>query len=194
MITVQTHIYMIRHAESIYIHGEERSRGITEEGDQNAKQIADLFTDIDVNAVISSPYKRAVQTVQYLADRKGLTIHTYEDLRERSIKSLDYESNWDTIVQAIEKSFDDKDYAMVGGETIHQVQDRSIPIIERLLERYAGQHVVIGTHGNIMTIIMNYYNSNYGFSFWKQTSMPDIYQCIFQDKRLVEVNRMWNPK
>lgn len=192
MTSIETHIYMVRHAESVHIHGEERSRGLTEKGLEYAKCIADVFADIQVDAVVSSPYRRAIQTVQYVAEQKELPIHEYENLRERSIIGQEYEEKWEVILQAIEKSFDDKDYSLHGGETTNQAQERSIPVLERLLEQYSGKHVIIGTHGNIMTIMMNYYDSNYGFHFWKQTTMPDIYHLIFRDMKLSKVERIWN--
>ena len=192
MTSTETHIYMVRHAESIYIHGEERSRGLTEKGLEYAKCVANVFADIKVDAVVSSPYRRAIQTVQYVADQKRLPIDEYENLRERLIKGPLYEEKWEVILQAIKKSFDDKDYSLHGGESTKQAQERSIPVLELLLELYAGKHVVIGTHGNMMTIMMNYYDSNYGFRFWKQTTMPDIYHLIFRDMKLTKVERMWN--
>lgn len=192
MTSIETHIYMVRHAESVHIHGEERTRGITEQGVEYSKSIADIFADIQVAAVVSSPYLRAVQTVQYVADQKGLPIQEYENLRERSIIGQEYEEKWEVILQAIEKSFDDKDYSLQGGETTNEAQGRSIPVLKLLLEQYEGKHVVMGTHGNIMTIMMNYYDSDYGFHFWKQTTMPDIYHLIFHDMKLTKVERMWN--
>lgn len=193
MISTETHIYMVRHAESIYIHGEERSRGLTEKGLEYARCVANVFSGMKVDAVVSSPYRRAIQTVQYVAEQKGLPIVEYENLRERLIKGPLYEEKWEVVLEAIKTSFDNKDYALDGGESTKQAQERSIPVLELLLKQYAGKHVVMGTHGNIMTIIMNYYDSNYGFSFWKQTTMPDIYHLIFRDMKLTKVERMWNP-
>ncbi|WIV20950.1 histidine phosphatase family protein [Paenibacillus polygoni] len=192
MISTETHIYMVRHAESIYIHGEARSRGLTEKGLEYARCVANVFSGIKVDLVASSPYRRAIQTVQYVAEQKGLSIVEYENLRERLIKGPLYEEKWEVVLEAIKTSFDDKDYALDGGESTKQAQKRSIPVLELLLKQYAGKHVVMGTNGNIMTLMMNYYDSNYGFSFWKQTTMPDIYHLIFRDMKLTKVERIWN--
>ena len=37
--------------------------------------------------------------------------------------------------------------------------------MEKLLDEFKGKSIVIGTHGNIMTIIMNHYNKEYGFVY-----------------------------
>ncbi|MNP25434.1 hypothetical protein D3C76_1182420 [compost metagenome] len=86
----------------------------------------------------------------------------------------------------------DKDFALEGGETTHRAQQRAIPIMESLLVEHRGKNIVIGTHGNIMTIIMNYYDDTFGFDFWNRTSKPDIYKMVFNGDQLEQVERIWN--
>lgn len=191
---MQTTIYMIRHAESPFVFGEEKTRGLSKEGLEKSKKVAEIFEDIDVDLIASSSYIRAIQTVEYLANKRNLPISKFEELRERPIKGLDYKLPWDELVKAIEKSFDDIDYSLRGGESTREAQERSIPIMEKLLNEFKGKSIVIGTHGNIMTIIMNYYNKEYGFNFWNSTSMPDIYKLSFVSNELKNVERLWNPE
>jgi len=188
---MKTHIFMIRHAESPFVFGEERSRGLSEDGFQAAMKVADILGSEEIHCVISSTYERAKQTVEFLADRKNLPIIEYEELRERPIKGLDYKSSWEDLLKAIEKSFSDLDYALEGGESTRQAQQRAIPIIFRLLDEYKGKNIAIGTHGNIMTIIMNYFDKNYGYDFWNSTSKPDIYRMTFLDGQLQNIDRLW---
>lgn len=191
---METIIYMVRHAESPFVSGQERTRGLSEEGLEKAKKVAETFEDIDVDLVVSSSYRRAMQTVEYLANEKGLPIIRFEELRERRIKGLDYKLPWDELVKVIEKSFVDIDFSLSGGESTRKVQERSIPMIEKLLDRYKGKSIVVGTHGNIMTIIMNYYNKEYGFNFWNSTSTPDIYKLSFVSNELRNIDRLWDPE
>jgi 2,3-bisphosphoglycerate-dependent phosphoglycerate mutase len=143
--------------------------------------------------MVSSSYRRAIQTIQYLAHNKELPIVEYAELRERQIKGQEYKSPWEELLKAIEKSFTDIDFALEGGESTMKAQQRAIPIIEKLLNDYKGKNIVIGTHGNIMTIIMNYYSKEYGFNFWSSTSKPDIYKMTFNSNKLMNVERMWDP-
>jgi len=129
-------------------------------------KVADILDFEDIHYIASSTYVRAKQTVQFLAERKNLPIIEYEDLRERPIKGLDYKAPWEVLLKTIERSFSEYDYALYGGESTRQAQQRAIPIINGLLKEYEGKNIVIGTHGNIMTIIMNYYDKTYGFEFW----------------------------
>ncbi|WP_309123010.1 histidine phosphatase family protein [Paenibacillus sp.] len=186
-----TQIYMIRHAESPFVFGEERSRGLSEEGFEAARKVADRLESEAIHGIVSSSYVRAKQTVQRLAERNNLPIIEYEELRERPIKGLDYQAPWEELLAAIEKSFKDPDFALEGGESTRQAQERAIPVIRTLLKEYEGKNVAIGTHGNIMTIIMNYYDPSYGFEFWNRTSKPDIYKMTFVDGRLHKIDRLW---
>jgi len=189
--TMKTTIYMVRHAKSPFEHGKERTRGLSPEGLEDAKEVAKYFEKVKVDYIVSSPYTRAKQTVQYIAEQKTLEIVEYEELMERPIKGLDYQTEWDVLQEAIRKSFEDKDFALKGGESTRKAQQRAIPVIEKLLEERQGENIVIGTHGNIMTIIMNYYDDRYGYDFWKSTSMPDIYKLIFENSKLTQVERIW---
>ncbi len=191
---MKTTIYMVRHAESPFIFGQEKARGLSEEGLADSRKIADIFEDIEISCIVSSSYRRAILTVQYLADKKGLSIIEFEELRERLIKGLDYKAPWEELLGAIEKSFIDIDFSLEGGESTRKAKQRAIHIIEKLLCGYKGKNIVIGTHGNIMTIIMNYYNKGYGFDFWKSTSKPDIYKMTFESNELMNIERLWDPR
>ena len=188
---METRIYMIRHAESPFVFGEERTRGLSEDGFQAARKIADILETEEIHCIVSSSYVRAKQTVEFLSERKGLPIIEYDELIERLIKGLDYKAPWEEILKAIEISFTDHDFSLEGGESTNKAQQRSIPIILKLLKEYEGKGIAIGTHGNIMTIIMNYFDYTYGFDFWNGTTKPDIYRMIFQEGQLKEVKRMW---
>jgi 2,3-bisphosphoglycerate-dependent phosphoglycerate mutase len=62
------------------------------------------------------------------------------------------------------------------------------------LEKYEGKNIVIGTHGNIMVLIMNHFDHQYDFYFWKKLDMPDIYKLTFEQKKLIDVQRIWGEK
>lgn len=188
---MKTTIYMIRHAESPFMIGQERSRGLSEHGKKDADKVKDIMQNKRIDVVVSSPYLRAIQTVQGIANSNSLTIQEYEELRERPIKGLEYILSEKELLEAIKKSFEDMHFCLQGGETTSQAQKRAIPIIRTLLEKYKGKNIVIGTHGNIMTIIMNFFQKKYGYDFWINTSKPDIYQLVFDDEQLIDVNRLW---
>ncbi len=74
MEEVTTKIYMVRHAESKYVPGVERTRGLTDKGILDSKIVADILQD-EIDVVVSSPYQRAIQTVDELANRLNLRLN-----------------------------------------------------------------------------------------------------------------------
>lgn len=61
-----------------------------------------------------------------------------------------------------------------------------------LLKNNIGKKVVIGTHGDIMSLMINYFDKNYGFDFWHNSSMSDIYRIEFKLQVLVRVDKLWH--
>ena len=186
---METTIFMIRHAESPFIFGKERTRGLSKKGEEDVRAITKALLSFNIDVIVSSPYTRAIQTIQGLADAHKLEIQTIEELREKQLKGA-YQLHAEEIDEAIKKSFHDLDYCLDGGESSRDVQNRAIPEIIHLLEKYAGQTIAIGTHGNIMAIIFHYFDAHYGYDFWKSTSKPDIYQLSFEGVQLKRVQRI----
>lgn len=189
-----TYIYFVRHGIAPFSLELESTAGgssLNEQGKFDAKRVAELLWNEEIDLIVSSSYNRAKETVTPLAEVLQKEIIQYEELIERPIASLNYPVSDEQLLIAIEKSFSDINYCMPEGETTRQAQERAIPIILKLLSDNEGKKIVIGTHGNIMTIILNYFDSNYGFDFWKQTSKPDIYKLEFIEKKLTNVERLW---
>lgn len=189
---MSTTVYMVRHAESPFVFGEERTRGLSEKGEKDAEKVMGLLKHEHIDVMVSSPYTRVINTLNKLANSKGLSIKLYEELKERHIKGLDYKLHEDELLNGIRKSFEDKEFCFSGGESTRQAQERSIAVLKQILKQYEGKVIVIGTHGNIMTIMMNYFDDKYGYEFWKNTSKPDIYKLVISEDKLIAVTRLWN--
>ena len=190
MVIVNTTIYMIRHAKSPFVLGQERTRELSDQGIIDAKKVTAIMNNKEIDLIVSSPYIRAIQTIEEIANNKNLDVKVYEELRERQLKGA-YKLTEDEIQQAIKTSYEDIDFHLTEGESIRDVQNRAIPVIKNLLNNYQGKTIIIGTHGNVMTIIMNYFKKEYGYEFWKNTSKPDIYKLVFSGENLLSVHRVW---
>ncbi|WP_445671457.1 hypothetical protein [Paenibacillus sp. FSL R7-0302] len=59
------------------------------------------------------------------------------------------------------------------------------------MQQYKGKSIAIGTHGNLMVLIMNTLDKRYDYSFWKQLEMPDIYKLSFHEDKLEGVQHIW---
>ncbi|EFI65764.1 MULTISPECIES: histidine phosphatase family protein [Bacillus cereus group] len=182
-----TIIYFVRHAHSTYTK-EERERPLSEKGHCDAENVIHLLKDKHIDVVISSPYKRAIQTVQGIANTYHVSIEIEEDLRERLLSSEPVADFND----AIENVWEDWSFAYEGGESNDVAQRRAVICMQSILKKYKGKNIVIGTHGNIMVLLMNYFDSKYDFRFWKILRMPDIFKLNFHNEDLVAAERIEN--
>ena len=82
-----TTIYFIRHAQSDSNVREDAIRPLTEKGLNDCALVTEFLRDKKIDAVLSSPYKRAVDTVSGFAEAAGLKLQTVEDFRERRFGS-----------------------------------------------------------------------------------------------------------
>ncbi|MED2800605.1 histidine phosphatase family protein [Bacillus thuringiensis] len=180
-----TTIYFVRHAHSTYTK-EERERPLSEKGNCDAENVTHLLKDKHIDVVISSPYKRAIQTVQGIANTYKLLIQTEEDLRERLL-STEPVADFNVAMQNVWK---DWSFAYEGGESSDFAQRRAVICMQNILKQYEGKNIVIGTHGNIMVLLMNYFNSKYDFEFWKTLHMPDVYKLNFDKNRFISAERI----
>lgn len=63
---VMTHIYFVRHAEPNFNNHDDKSRELSEKGMADRRLVTDFMEDKAIDAVLSSPFKRAVDTVKVL--------------------------------------------------------------------------------------------------------------------------------
>jgi len=87
--------------------------------------------------------------------------------------------------------WEDENFSWEGGESNIVAQKRGVEATFHVLEKYKGQNIAIGTHGNIMTLIMNYFDKQYDFNFWNNLTMPDIYRLNFEGKELKNVSKLY---
>ncbi|WP_416143748.1 histidine phosphatase family protein [Planococcus koreensis] len=188
---MSTFIYMVRHGESPK-EGNERTRGLTEKGQTNAHQIAEILKAEEIDVVVSSPYIRSVLTVKKLAHQIGKEVLVFEDLKERRFSSEDNQVSDKELLPLLERSFLEPNYALGGGESNVECQKRAVKVLKALLTTYEEKKVVIGTHGAVMTLMMGFYDEKYDLNFLSNTSKPDIYKMEFSGHELVDVQRLWS--
>ncbi|WHX24565.1 histidine phosphatase family protein [Virgibacillus halodenitrificans] len=182
-----TNLYFVRHAHSTYTPNE-LGRPLSNCGRQKAEKVTQLLKDEDINYVISSPYKRAVQTVEGISRLIEKKVMLVDDFKERKLS----EEPIRNFNVAIRKVWEEKTFSWQGGESNVIAQKRGVNATLKVLEKYEGENIVVGTHGNIMVLIMNYFDEKYSFNFWEKLDMPDIYKLVFEKKKLREVKRIWS--
>jgi broad specificity phosphatase PhoE len=150
---------MVRHGES---EGNRERRftlssdvPLTDLGRSQAREvgarIAQLFKP---TTIVSSPFARARQTSAIIADILRLPIEIENDLHERNLGSLKGHS-YDDLREVVrtDPSYDPARGWMWrpdDGESYEDVRLRVLGAINRLLERYPSDEIVIVSHGGVM--------------------------------------------
>ncbi|MDA1589978.1 histidine phosphatase family protein [Bacillus paranthracis] len=188
---MNTYIYMVRHGESPKLEGSERTRGLTEKGSLDAHRVTDILKAEAIDTFISSPYKRAVLTIEKAANFYEEEVLIYENLKECMFLSEDQVISDKEVYPLVKKMFSNSDFARTEGESYTDCQRRVVKVLREILMDFQGQKIVIGTHGLVMTLMMNYFDEQYDFEFLMNTSKPDIYKMEFNEEQLMNVERLW---
>ena len=180
-----TNLYLVRHAHSIYT-SDEWKRPLSARGFRDARHVTKLLQYQKMDHIISSPYQRAIQTIQGVADYYDKRIEIINEFKERRLA----ENAVTDFQAAITKLWNDWQFSWEGGESNAFAQQRSIRATYHILEKYSGKNIVIGTHGNIMALIMNYFDPRYDYYFWESLQMPDVYRLIFNGIHFIGANHI----
>ena len=181
-----TTIYLIRHAHAAWRDDEARS--LSDAGRVDAEQVADRLASEPVVKIYSSPSARSLQTIAPLAGRLHLTPESVADLRERELPAV-APDEFDALVR---ESWQEPDRSPRGGESNTAAQRRGLAVVRRVIAAHPDRQVVLGTHGNLLALILNGLDPTFGYEFWRRLSFPDIYRLRFGDDRLVGVERVWD--
>lgn len=182
---MRTEVYFIRHAESDLSVKDDRTRPLSQKGQKDAQRLLQVFKNIAIDYVYSSPYLRAMDTVKYLAEYHGKKIIACENFRERVI------GTWiDDFLPYIRMQWNDFDYKLEHGESLKEAQERNIMELNRLLQQHENATIVIGTHGTALSTIRNYYDNQFGFQQFLDMVdiMPYIVKMTFE-KNALKVER-----
>ncbi|WP_416150296.1 histidine phosphatase family protein [Salipaludibacillus sp. HK11] len=181
-----TNLYFVRHAHSTYTP-DELGRPLSDRGISDAMKVTKLLKHEKIDIVISSPYKRAIQTVKGVAKHIDKEVEILDGFKERILTSIPA----DDFILAITKVWEDSSFSWEGGESNDTAQKRGVETTYTVLDTYNRKNIVIGIHGNIMALIMNYFDSQYDFTFWENLDMPDIYKLTFDGRELRNVIKLW---
>ncbi len=182
-----TTVYFVRHAQSDAQIHDPMTRPLSAKGMADRALVTAFLADKGVDRVLSSPYRRAVDTVGDFAQRQGLTIEIVEDFRERKTST-----NWMTdgdFFAVIEQQWRDFHWKKPEHESLLEVQTRNIAALGGVLRRYGGQTLVVGTHGIALSTIINHYDPTYGYeSFLAMVHlMPWVVKMRFDGERFVSI-------
>jgi 2,3-bisphosphoglycerate-dependent phosphoglycerate mutase len=168
-------ILLVRHAAPVAVGTpgwEEDDRPLTDAGRKAALELADELEPYVITGVYCSPYRRALETVQPTAERRGLRVIELEDLRERRLTAAPRE-DWLDLMRS---SWADLDYALDGLESSREAQLRGTRVLDLLRVRHSdGGRLLLGSHGNLISLMLHALEPAVDFDFHWAMPMPAIY-------------------
>jgi 2,3-bisphosphoglycerate-dependent phosphoglycerate mutase len=168
-------IVLVRHADAVAPSDpryEENDRPLTGAGRRDAERLADELSAEPVATIYSSPYPRAVQTVEPLSRRLGADISLVDDLGERLL-SRHALPDWR---EPLERSWRDFGYALEDGESSAQAQRRVTAVLATLRRRHPAARIVVAGHGNLIALALHaIVPDQVDFEFWAAMPTPAVY-------------------
>jgi len=133
--------------------------GLTDEGRAQVREVADWLSPIGgaVHVVVTSPVRRTRESAEILAERLGVGWVEEPGLAEMEFGTWDgltFEEVQDKRPDEIEAWVGSLDVAPGGGESFREVEKRVLDALSRVLERYAGETVVVVTHVTPIKILV----------------------------------------
>ena len=172
---------LVRHCQAT---GQAPDAPLTPAGEVQARQLTVTLAREPVDRIISSPYLRAVRTIQPFAASRGLTVETDERLTER-VLSAEALANWRELLRA---SFDDLHARLPGGESSHEAMTRARAVVRDVLAGSARCTLLV-THGNLLALLLRTFDDTHGFETWASLRNPDVYRVHFHGER-ANIERM----
>lgn len=126
-------------------------------------------------ALFASPFLRAQQTLVPLSEQLGLSISILDEVRERKLSGGLVE-DWQ---EQLKRSWADHDYCLPGGESARECQQRVIAGLNRVATTADTEQVIVGSHGNAISLFLNHLDPLFGYDGWRTMGNPAVYRLRY---------------
>jgi len=155
-------VYFVRHGQSVDNAApvfQSNDSPLSEKGQQQALKIADRVSNISFEALVASPFPRAAQTAQAIANKTGKQIE-FSDLFTERIKPTSIDGKpWadeqaNNVWRAWEHSLYNPNLRVEDGENYEDVVQRADRALEYLLQR-TEQSLVVVSHAHFLRTVIS---------------------------------------
>jgi 2,3-bisphosphoglycerate-dependent phosphoglycerate mutase len=133
--------------------------------------LADRLRTEPIAGLYSSPYPRALQTIEPLAAALAVPVTVVPDLRERLLHPGPL-PDW---LEHCRRGWGDFDLALPGGESSRTAQRRVGAALSLLAAQHPGETIAVASHGNLIALALDAQDPGVGFDFWRSMPMPAVY-------------------
>ena len=163
---------LVRHAKS----APDRERPepewpLSEAGREQALALVPVLTAAGVEALVSSPYLRASETLRPFAEATGREIAIHPDLRERRLTE-----HWiDELEVEMARMHADLAYGWPDGETGHEAAGRMSAALHEIARARPGQCVAVATHGAVISHLLRGLCADLDGDSWRRVRNPHLF-------------------
>jgi len=171
---MEKRIFIVRHCEA---EGQPAEASLTKKGFGQADALADFFKGFEVDRIISSPFLRAIQTIEPLAKEKSIEMTIDERLSERILSGMNL-PDW---MDKLKETFSDLQLELEGGESSQMAMDRAFSVVKGVLKEEVNTTIIV-THGNLMALLIKYFDQEFGFEGWRKLTNPDVFLLRYNEE------------
>jgi 2,3-bisphosphoglycerate-dependent phosphoglycerate mutase len=186
-------LLLIRHALPVRRELDEGAADpeLAPDGVEQAQRLAEYLAAESLDAVYTSPMRRAVQTAERVAERHGVGITLVDDVAEFDRMASDY-----VPVEELKAANDPRWQAMLAGEwgadeTLDEFIARIVRGIERLIGEHRGERIAVVCHGGVINGYVAHVlglPGTTGFFYPNYTSIHRIAAASSGERSIVTIN------
>jgi 2,3-bisphosphoglycerate-dependent phosphoglycerate mutase len=169
-----TTLILVRHAQSAPDPAlPERDWPLSDKGRRQALDLAPALAELGVDALASSPFIRAIDTLRPYAEHADLEITVDEDLRERALGG--WMPDVADVEAAIRNMHADPDFRLEGGESGRACIARFEAALARIVAAHPGRTIAVGSHGGVLGHLISRQDVALPDAFWRQIRNPHLF-------------------
>jgi len=156
----------VRHCES---EGQAPEAALTAAGRAQADRLAEALSAQGIVRIVSSPYRRARDSIAPLADRLRLPVELDERLAEHRLSPQPI----DAWREHVARAFVDLDARAPGGDSPRETLARAWAALHDAL---ATPGALIVSHGQLLGLVLHRIDGRFGFAGWQAMTNPDVFR------------------
>jgi 2,3-bisphosphoglycerate-dependent phosphoglycerate mutase len=169
-----TRLILVRHARAEPDPAfPERNWPLSDTGRRQAADLVPVLAEFGVDALASSPFIRAIDTLRPYAEHAGLEIAVDEDLRERALGG--WMPDAADVEAAIRHMHADLEFQLEGGETGRACNARFDAALARIAAAHPGRTIAVGSHGGVLAHLIARQGVALPDAFWRQIRNPHLF-------------------
>ncbi len=152
-MTNATEVYVLRHAEAEGGEFSNKERPLSRKGEKQARKLVSHLIPLKCSAIYTSPFRRAINTVEPFSQTSGVEIQTVDDLREGA-----------------------------AGESLDLVRERMVASVQSIVETNTGGTVLLCTHGGTLFALISAFDSTFVYEDYLKIRNPDLKRFVYSGK------------